>query len=100
MVDVTLSNDREITGVFAGDLVQAWQAGVAFAEQHVKASVDALVDFVVTSGGRFFRLTARFNQAVKGHGHGTAHRQKGRHNHHCGGLPGGGGEPAFHTDIA
>ena len=39
MLDVTLDNERRITGVFAGDIVAAWRAGVAFAATHVKAEI-------------------------------------------------------------
>jgi nickel-dependent lactate racemase len=65
IVDVTLDNDREITGIFAGDLIAAWQTGVAFAERHVKATIAEPVEIVVTTGSGF-PLDATFYQTVKG----------------------------------
>jgi len=64
-VDVTLDDQNRITGVFAGDLEEAWRAGVAFASEHVRAQVAEPVDIVVsTCAGA--PLDATFYQAVKG----------------------------------
>jgi len=65
IVDVTLDEHRRITGVFAGEMVRAWEAGVAFMERQVKATVSEPVDIAVTSGGGW-PLDATFYQAVKG----------------------------------
>lgn len=65
IVDVTLDEANKITGVFAGDLEQAWRAGVEFASKHVRAAAPQLADIVVTSCAGF-PLDTTFYQAVKG----------------------------------
>ncbi len=65
IMDVTLDEQNQITGIFAGDLEQAWYAGVAFASDHVRARVEAPADIVVTSCAGS-PLDASFYQAVKG----------------------------------
>jgi nickel-dependent lactate racemase len=65
IMDVTLDEQNRITGVFAGDLEAAWLAGVAFAQEHVRASVPEPVDIVVTTCAGA-PLDATFYQAVKG----------------------------------
>ena len=65
MADVTLDALRRVTGVFAGDMEQAWRAGVAFVAGQVRAPVPAPVDIVVTSAGGY-PLDATFYQVVKG----------------------------------
>jgi nickel-dependent lactate racemase len=65
IVDVTLDEENRITGIFAGDLAAAWEAGVKFAQQHVRAAVEAPVDVVVTTCAGY-PLDATFYQAVKG----------------------------------
>jgi nickel-dependent lactate racemase len=65
ILDVTLDESNRITGVFAGDLEQAWLAGVEFAAQHVRTAAPQLADIVVTSCAGY-PLDATFYQAVKG----------------------------------
>lgn len=65
IVDVTLDEQNRITGVFAGDLEEAWRAGVAFALAHVRSSVAEPVDIVVTTCAGA-PLDATFYQTVKG----------------------------------
>jgi nickel-dependent lactate racemase len=65
IVDVTLDETNQITGVFAGELIEAWREGVAFARSHVRASVSASADIVVTTCAGH-PLDATFYQAVKG----------------------------------
>lgn len=65
ILDVTLDESNQITGIFCGELEQAWLAGVAFASEHVRAHVDSLADIVVTSCAGS-PLDATFYQAVKG----------------------------------
>ncbi len=65
IVDVTLDEENRITGVFAGEMERAWQAGVAFAARHVRAPLPAPVDVVVTTCAGH-PLDATFYQAVKG----------------------------------
>lgn len=65
ILDVTLDEANRITGVFAGELEAAWRAGVAFAAQHVQATVQNPADIVVTSCAGY-PLDGTFYQAVKG----------------------------------
>ncbi len=63
--EVTLDRERRITGVFAGDLEQAWLAGVRQAERVARAAIDPPADVVVTTAaGHPLDLT--YYQAVKG----------------------------------
>ena len=65
IVNVSLDGDRRITWVGAGDMVQAWEAGVRFVEKVVKAPVAEPVDIVVTSCAGY-PLDTTWYQAVKG----------------------------------
>ena len=65
IVDVVLDTARRITAVFAGEMVQAWEAGVAFVEGHARAAVPAPVDIVVTTGAGW-PLDSSYYQTVKG----------------------------------
>jgi lactate racemase len=65
IVDVTLDEEKRITGVFVGDMVAAWQEGVRFAEQHVKDTLPRPADIVITSGAGW-PLDTTFYQAIKG----------------------------------
>ena len=65
ILDVTLDESNRITGIFAGELEQAWRTGVAFAAQHVRARTPEEADIVVTSCAGY-PLDATFYQAVKG----------------------------------
>ena len=64
-VNVTLDDQRRLTGVFAGDLVESHLAGVRFVEKVVKATVPEPVDAVVVSSAGY-PLDATFYQAIKG----------------------------------
>ncbi len=65
IVDVTLNESNEITGVFAGDLEKAWIAGTEYAAQHVRSRAEKKADIVVTSCAGY-PLDTTFYQAVKG----------------------------------
>jgi nickel-dependent lactate racemase len=65
ILDVTLDESNRITGVFAGELEQAWLAGVDFAARHVRAAAPQEADIVVTSCAGY-PLDMTFYQAVKG----------------------------------
>lgn len=65
LLNVTLNDTREITGVFAGDLIQAHQAGCAFAKQAAMRPVSAPFDIVVTSNSGY-PLDLNLYQGVKG----------------------------------
>jgi nickel-dependent lactate racemase len=65
ILDVTLTLEREISGVFAGDPVKAHAAGVAFVEQTSLERVDEAADAVITSAAGY-PLDLTFYQVVKG----------------------------------
>ena len=65
MLDVTLTQERAISGVFAGDPVKAHAAGVAFVEQTCLERLDEPVDAVITSSAGY-PLDLTFYQCVKG----------------------------------
>lgn len=65
IVDVTIDQDRRITGVFAGEVEQAWLRGVRFVEGVVRAPLDPPADIVITSAAGY-PLDLTYYQAVKG----------------------------------
>jgi nickel-dependent lactate racemase len=65
LLNVTLNQDRRITGVFAGDLVEAHSRGVEFARQAAMRSVPEPFDVVITSNSGY-PLDLNLYQAVKG----------------------------------
>jgi len=65
MLDVTLTQERRISGVFAGDPVKAHAAGVAFVEQTCLERLEEPVDAVIT-GAAGYPLDLTFYQCVKG----------------------------------
>ena len=65
MLDVTLTQDRQISGVFAGSPVQAHAAGVDFLRKTSLGQLSGLADAVITSSaGHPLDLT--FYQMIKG----------------------------------
>ena len=65
IANVTLDAKRRVTSVVAGDMEEAFLAGVRFIEDIVKAPVREPVDIVVTSSAGY-PLDTTFYQAVKG----------------------------------
>lgn len=65
LLNVTLNRRREITGVFAGDLVTAHRTGVAFVRETAMQPVSAPFDVVVTSNSGY-PLDLNLYQSVKG----------------------------------
>jgi nickel-dependent lactate racemase len=65
MLDVTLTEQRNISGVFAGAPVEAHAAGVAFVEQTCLERLEEPVDAVITSAAGY-PLDLTFYQIVKG----------------------------------
>jgi nickel-dependent lactate racemase len=65
ILDVTLTQQREISGVFAGDPVQAHAAGVDFLRTTSLAPLPALADAVITSAAGY-PLDLTFYQSAKG----------------------------------
>jgi nickel-dependent lactate racemase len=65
LLNVTLNKNKEITGVFAGDVWQAHAAGTAFARKSVMVPVPEPFDIVVTTNSGY-PLDLNLYQAVKG----------------------------------
>ncbi len=65
IVNVTLDKTRQITSVVAGDMEQAFEAGVTFAEHILRAELPEPCEIVVTSSAGY-PLDATFYQSVKG----------------------------------
>lgn len=65
IVNVCVDGDRRVTWVGAGDMVAAWERGVAFIERVVRVPVREPVDVVVTSSAGY-PLDTTWYQAVKG----------------------------------
>ncbi|HZU35001.1 MAG TPA: nickel-dependent lactate racemase [Gemmataceae bacterium] len=65
IVNVCLDGNRRITWVGAGDMIEAWQAGVRFVENVVRVPVSEPLDVVVTSCAGY-PLDTTWYQAVKG----------------------------------
>jgi nickel-dependent lactate racemase len=65
MLDVTLTQDRAISGVFAGDPLKAHAAGVKFLESTSTSPTPALADAVITCAAGY-PLDLTFYQTVKG----------------------------------
>jgi nickel-dependent lactate racemase len=65
LLNVTLNKNKEITGVFAGDVWQAHAAGIAFARESVMVPVSEPFDIVITTNSGY-PLDLNLYQAVKG----------------------------------
>ncbi len=65
ILNVDMNEEREITGVFAGDLVKAHEEGVKHVEQMVKVAVGKPADIVLVSCAGY-PLDTTFYQAIKG----------------------------------
>jgi nickel-dependent lactate racemase len=65
IVNVCIDGKRRVTWVGAGDMIEAWEAGVAFCRETVKAAVPQPVDVVVTSCAGY-PLDTTWYQAIKG----------------------------------
>lgn len=64
-LNVTLNRDRELTGVFAGEMLRAHQAAVAFVRDHAMRPVAEPYDIVITTNSGY-PLDLNLYQAVKG----------------------------------
>jgi lactate racemase len=65
IVNVCIDGKRKITWIGAGDMIKAWEAGVAFCRESVKAPVPRPAEVVVTSCAGY-PLDTTWYQAVKG----------------------------------
>lgn len=64
-LNVAIDKQRQITGVFAGDLVESHLVGTQFVEKQAKVTLPAPVDAVVVSSAGY-PLDTTFYQAIKG----------------------------------
>lgn len=65
LLNVTLNAHKQITGVFAGDMLAAHKAGCDFVRQSAMVAVDAPYDIVVTTNSGY-PLDQNLYQTVKG----------------------------------
>ena len=65
IVNVCIDGKRQVTGLWAGDMIKAWEEGVRFCREVVKAGVPQPCDVVVTSCAGY-PLDTTWYQAVKG----------------------------------
>jgi nickel-dependent lactate racemase len=65
LLNVALNEERQITGVFAGDLLAAHLAGCAFVKRSAMQSVQAPLDLVITTNSGY-PLDMNLYQGVKG----------------------------------
>jgi len=65
LLNVTMNRDKRITGVFAGEMAAAHEAGCALVRRTAMVSVEAPFDVVVTSNSGY-PLDLNLYQAVKG----------------------------------
>lgn len=65
MLNVTLNGKKEITGVFAGDVITAHRAGCAFVKEHAMYPVEQPFDLVITTNSGY-PLDQNLYQTVKG----------------------------------
>ena len=65
LLNVTLNTNREITGIFAGEMLAAHAAGCAFVKEQAMVAVDQAYDIVLTTNSGY-PLDQNLYQAVKG----------------------------------
>lgn len=65
IVNVCMSEDRRITWLGAGDMIEAWETGVRFIQDVVRVPVPEPVDVVVTSSAGY-PLDTTYYQCIKG----------------------------------
>lgn len=65
LLNVALNAEREITGVFAGDLVAAHRQGIEFVRRQAMVTVDELYDIAITTNSGY-PLDQNLYQCVKG----------------------------------
>jgi nickel-dependent lactate racemase len=76
LINVSLNERREITGVFAGDLIEAHRAGCEFVRQSAMQKVKAPFEIVVTTNSGY-PLDLNLYQGVKGMSAGARILEKG-----------------------
>lgn len=64
-LNVAIDKQKQITGVFAGDMVESHLAGTQFVEKYAKVAIPTPVDAVIVSSAGY-PLDTTFYQAIKG----------------------------------
>ncbi|MEN8173324.1 MAG: nickel-dependent lactate racemase [Chloroflexota bacterium] len=65
LVNITLNADKEISGVFAGDMLAAHAEGCKFVKEHAMVAVEETFDVVITTNSGY-PLDQNLYQSVKG----------------------------------
>lgn len=65
LINVTLNEDKKITGIFAGDIIAAHQKGAEFVKKHAMQKVKERFDIVITTNSGY-PLDLNLYQGVKG----------------------------------
>ena len=65
LLNVFLDVNREITGIFAGEMLSAFRKGCTFVKENAMCAVDKLYDIVITTNGGY-PLDQNLYQSVKG----------------------------------
>ncbi len=65
LLNVTMNDARQLTGVFAGEMLSAHAAGCAFVAEHALVNVDAPYDVVITTNSGY-PLDQNLYQTIKG----------------------------------
>ncbi|MDD4600898.1 Lactate racemase [bioreactor metagenome] len=65
LINVTLNGDKEITDVFAGDVIEAHRIGCEFVKKHAMHAVEEPFDIVITTNSGY-PLDQNLYQTVKG----------------------------------
>jgi nickel-dependent lactate racemase len=65
IVNVTLDEQRRVTGVFAGDMREAWEAGVRHCAEGATSAIAEPADIVVTTSAGY-PLDLTYYQSIKG----------------------------------
>lgn len=65
MLNVALNNKKEITAVWAGDVIEAHRVGCEFVKQHAMTPIDKPFDIVITTNSGY-PLDQNMYQTVKG----------------------------------
>ena len=65
LLNVSLNVNREITGIFAGDMLSAYTKGCAFVKENAMRAVDKPYDIVITTNSGY-PLDQNLYQSVKG----------------------------------
>jgi len=65
IVNVTINRNKQVTGIFCGDLEQAFYAGAGFCRENSTFEIERQADIVITSAGGY-PLDCNLYQSVKG----------------------------------